>query len=579
MDLTSLFDMPESDRDTEIPGQRPQSRGRKLVFSKGFIDTRVGILARATSAQNMSLILLGTKQKTQWALFCGVLLLFAGLLIASLLYERQRVTVEQFERLASKTRVVEENMVRQLAGVDALLKAALQGAPAFSPTSGNRGAADPFLGYLASSSVGVRTVFLLDSEGRVVAASRDQLVGVDFSAREYFTTPKQFPAPDVLYLSQPFRTILGVYSMNAVRVLVNAQGKVEQMAAATLDPEFFEVLLSSVIFEPDVQVALTYIDGSLFLHNPPHPEWIGKNLRQANSLFSRHVESGSVATVMAGTTVIGTEMWMAQRTIAAQELNMAGALVVGVGRDPAVALAPWRTLVAAAVVIWALVATLSGFALVLFQRYQGKEDERLAQADALRRQAEEETRQLAYYDALTALPNRRLLSDRMMQMQSASRRHRRLSALVFLDLDGFKQLNDSLGHDAGDLLLKEVGRRLTDQIRQEDTASRWAGDEFAVALADLGTDAKEAGERAMAVAQKILTSLAQPYDLAGIPYRCTASAGVALFGSAREPLEAVFKRADEAMYRAKTSGRNKCNLFVYPDLAQEIRANGTDSSV
>lgn len=501
------------------------------------------------------------KQLRQWSLLLGVLTLFAALLVITLYLEHKRVVDEQFDRLTSKATVIDQNMMRQLAGVDAVLKSALAGYPMFSRIGDQSGNADPFLSFLANSAAGVRTVFLLDTQGDVLAASRPGLAGRNFSKREYFTTPSQFPAPDVLYLSQPFTTVLGVYSMNAVRVATNAQGKMERLAAVTLDPEFFVVLLSSVRFEPDVVVTLAHEGGALVLRYPPAPELLGTNLRTTGSLFSRHVRSSAPATVLMGSSVNGQQVWTAQRNITAPQLNMVGSLVVAVQRDPSVVLAPWRNLVATAVSLWLVVAMLSSLALFWFHFYQRLEDERLAEADSLRRQAEDETRRQAYTDVLTGLPNRRQLFDRMMQMHSSSRRHQRFSALVFLDLDGFKQLNDSLGHEAGDLLLKEVAKRLDEQIRQEDMAARWAGDEFVVALSELSGDKEEAGARAMAVAEKVLASLAEPYNLKGVPYRCTASAGVTLFGTGSEPMEVTVRRADMAMYQAKAAGRNRASLF------------------
>lgn len=501
------------------------------------------------------------KHHKQWALLLGVLMLFAALLTVALYLERKRVVTEQFDRLASKAKVIDQNMTRQLAGVNAVLKSALAGFPMFSRNGDKSGEADPFLSLLANSAAGVRTVFLLDSSGNILAGSRPDLVGRNFSHREYFTTPSQFPASDVLYLSQPFNTVFGVYSMNAVRVEMNAAGKVERLAAVTLDPEFFEVLLSSVRFEPDVAVTLIHQGGALVLRYPPQPELLGTNLRTADSLFSRHIESGATETVLEGPFGNGHPVWMAQRSITGSQLNMVGSLVVSVQRDPSVVLAPWRNLVATATTLWLVVAMLASLALFWFHFYQRLEDERLAEADSLRRQAEDETRRQAYTDVLTGLPNRRQLFDRMMQMHSSSRRHKRFSALVFLDLDGFKQLNDTLGHEAGDLLLKEVAKRLTEQIRQEDMAARWAGDEFVIAVSELSGDREEAGARAMAVAAKVLASLAEPYSLSGISYRCTASAGVALFGTGSEPTEVTVRRADMAMYQAKAAGRNRASIF------------------
>lgn len=175
---------------------------------------------------------------------------------------------------------------------------------------------------------------------------------------------------------------------------------------------------------------------------------------------------------------------------------------------------------------------------------------------------EEEIRQLAYYDALTHLPNRRLLHDRLGRILAALRRNGQHGALMFLDLDNFKPLNDTHGHEIGDLLLVEAARRLSDCVRDTDTVARFGGDEFVVLLGALDGDAILARGQAERVAAKIRERLGQAYrltcggDEAVVEHVCSASIGVALFdGSA--VAETALRRADSAMYRAKESGRNR----------------------
>ncbi len=187
------------------------------------------------------------------------------------------------------------------------------------------------------------------------------------------------------------------------------------------------------------------------------------------------------------------------------------------------------------------------------------------------RLASAEIESLAFYDPLTHLPNRRLLVDRLEQAMAASARHGREGALLFIDLDHFKTLNDTLGHDIGDLLLQQVARRLSSCVREGDTVARLGGDEFVVMLADLSEQAVDAATQAEAVARKILVSLNLPYQLAGHDYRSTPSIGVALFSGHQVALEEVLKQADIAMYQAKRAGRNTLRLFD-PAMQQAITA-------
>ena len=178
-----------------------------------------------------------------------------------------------------------------------------------------------------------------------------------------------------------------------------------------------------------------------------------------------------------------------------------------------------------------------------------------------RKAAEAQIQHLAFFDSLTGLPNRRLLMDRLKQAMTNSQRRQRRAALLFVDLDNFKTLNDSLGHDKGDLLLQEVGKRLTTCIREGDTVARLGGDEFVVMLEDLSFDEKEAALRAEAIGEKVRATLNQNYLLGSYSHRSTPSIGITLFGSASESIEEPLKRADLAMYQAKAAGRNTLRFF------------------
>ena len=179
----------------------------------------------------------------------------------------------------------------------------------------------------------------------------------------------------------------------------------------------------------------------------------------------------------------------------------------------------------------------------------------------LRNAAEAEINHLAFYDVLTRLPNRRLLIDRLNHALSAGARLGRGGALLFLDLDHFKTLNDTLGHDVGDLLLRQVADRLTDCVREGDTVARLGGDEFVVMLEDLSKHPLEAAAQAEVIANKILISISQPYQLSANAYQTTASIGVVLFSENEHSQDVLLKHADIAMYQAKKMGRNTLCFF------------------
>jgi diguanylate cyclase (GGDEF)-like protein/PAS domain S-box-containing protein len=178
-----------------------------------------------------------------------------------------------------------------------------------------------------------------------------------------------------------------------------------------------------------------------------------------------------------------------------------------------------------------------------------------------RLQDHERIRELAFHDQLTGLPNRTLLLDRLKQVKTVSGRTGNFGALLFIDMDYFKTLNDTMGHDVGDVLLKEVANRLFQCVRTGDTVARLGGDEFMVVLSCLSNDAAEAAADTQDVASKILTQLNAPYQLDHIVYRCSASIGVTLFLADSVSREELMKQADLAMYRAKEAGRNRVRFF------------------
>jgi diguanylate cyclase (GGDEF)-like protein/PAS domain S-box-containing protein len=186
-------------------------------------------------------------------------------------------------------------------------------------------------------------------------------------------------------------------------------------------------------------------------------------------------------------------------------------------------------------------------------------------SDITQRKAnEQEIMNLAFYDPLTGLPNRRLLNERLMHAMAASKRNGHYGALMFMDMDKFKQLNDTHGHSMGDLLLIEVAHRISGCVREADTVARFGGDEFVVMLSDLDADREKSIAQAEVAAEKIRAVLAQPYVLTmvhgskatKVEHQCSSSIGVVLFSGQAASPEEILKWADIAMYQAKSDGRN-----------------------
>jgi diguanylate cyclase (GGDEF)-like protein/PAS domain S-box-containing protein len=191
-----------------------------------------------------------------------------------------------------------------------------------------------------------------------------------------------------------------------------------------------------------------------------------------------------------------------------------------------------------------------------------------------RKAAEEEIQHLAFYDPLTNLPNRRLLMDRLQHATASSARSGRSGALLFIDLDHFKTLNDTLGHQIGDVLLQQVAQRLVACVREGDTVARLGGDEFMLILEDLNEQVDEAAAQTEIIGEKVLVTLSKPYLLAAHECRSTSSIGATLFKGHESTLEELMKQADIAMYQSKKSGRNTLRFFD-PAMQASINAHAT----
>ena len=231
------------------------------------------------------------------------------------------------------------------------------------------------------------------------------------------------------------------------------------------------------------------------------------------------------------------------------------------------ALQSWRTqrnfIVGAALTFVLLILAACAFAINYLAR--------LAEARRNLAESKAEVEHLAFFDPLTGLPNRRLLMDRLQKTLESNTRNGQFGALLFLDLDRFKTLNDTMGHDVGDDLLNQVAQRLTATVRNKDTVSRLGGDEFVVMLTDLSTDSHRAVAIARRVAQKVLLSLNEPYQLGGHKHLSTPSIGATIFGSQVQSPTDVLKQADIAMYQVKAKGRNAF-CFFDPKMQADITA-------
>jgi diguanylate cyclase (GGDEF)-like protein/PAS domain S-box-containing protein len=196
-----------------------------------------------------------------------------------------------------------------------------------------------------------------------------------------------------------------------------------------------------------------------------------------------------------------------------------------------------------------------------------------------RKVAEDRIAELAFFDPLTNLPNRTLLKDRLKQAMTASNRSGKFGAVLFLDLDHFKTLNNSMGHEKGDLLLQQVAQRLASIVREGDTVARLGGDEFVIVLVNLGETAEDAAKQTEITGRKMLAEVNQKYQLGDFDHNCTASIGATLFKGHETTIDDSLKQADMAMYKSKSSGRNAFHFFDYAMEASVIARVALESAL
>ncbi len=614
------------------------------------------------------------QHRIQWLLVVLLLALLGAALAYLVLDERQRLLQREGKRLMDQARVVEENIGHQLIGASAALDSVRKDMAYFATAEG-QGAASRHLAALSAAMPGVRTMLVADTQRTILASNREELLGGQVRERSYFGAAKSHPQLDTLYVSEPYTTTLKVFSLNLDKIWTDARGNFAGIVIATLDPDYFAVMLRSVLYAPDMRAALAHWDGKILMAMPQQPGTEGKNLAVPGSMFSRHRDSGKTENLMTGIVYsTGEERMMAIRTIAPQAIGMDKPLVLAVSREMGALLLPWRSTALLYGQMYGLLALLLLVSVYLSQRKQmallaltkareketaeqaqrmdlalagadlglwdvdlvtdkrevnaraqemigltandavedvvdwharvhpddlpalraaridheagrtqalvidfrvrhsdghwvwihsrGKVTQRDENGRALRmtgtyldvteqKLAQAQIRELAFLDPLTHLPNRRLLMDRLGQARLASARSHLFGVVMLFDLDGFKWVNDKLGHDMGDLLLQQLAGRLLACVRLSDTVARLGGDEFVVLIQNLGATWPEAQDQAHGLAAKIEAALRPPFALGEHQHTIGASVGFALFSGEDQAIDSLFKEADQAMYAAK----------------------------
>ena len=612
----------------------------------------------------------------EWLVYAFGLTLLVSLYAYAAYHDRQLIRESEARRLHSHTRIIHDVVRHELLSISQTLAHLRKD---WSPTIRRAPEANDRLRAFTQALRSVRTLVITDASGRVLAANRDTLLDRDVRHRHYFQAPRQTPHAGTLYLSPPFQTDLGAWTMTLSCAILDRQGRFAGVIAAALDPDSFRVLLNAVRDEADVFSGLAHGSGILYMTDPHRPGLIGKNLNVPGSLFRQHMASGEDAAMLTGTvTATGEARFMAHRTLRPASVNMDHPLVIAVSRDLDAMYAGWRrdcwryglTLGALAILVALMLAAaqlrrrtvnaaLSASARQLqearvhlerfftvapdllcivdeaghfmelnpawesvlgypltemkhahFMDFVHPDDQPATRAavDALakgeatqgfinryrhrdghyrhiewhassygaltyasardvteRVQSEEALQHQAFYDKLTNLPNRALLIERLQLEMTHARRDQSLLALLFVDLNKFKPVNDQHGHRVGDWLLHAVARRIERCIRESDTAARIGGDEFVILLPRIALPSKAVG-----IAETLSHVIAQPFLTPDtLVLDIAASIGIALYPDHASNAQDLLEAGDEAMYRAKQSGTGRVVIYESPDSRSE----------
>ncbi len=280
---------------------------------------------------------------TQWLMLGILLLVFGGLLAYSLAQEHQRIEAKERERLANHAQILEKNLAPQIFSAKRAIEGILADLPLWRKEKDGLKRANQRLNVISDTLTGIRTLLIIDAEGKVIACNREEVIGLNVAQREYFQTPFKNPNPNTLYVSPPFKTVLGNFLISLTRIVTGPNGEFAGVVNASVEPEYFKALLDSVRYTPDTLTFIAHGDGQLFMTMPEHHDLAGKNLAKPGTFFSRHRDSGLSSNVFTGLAYVSGEPRMiALRTLQPVAMAMDKPLVLAVARDLPAIFAVWR---------------------------------------------------------------------------------------------------------------------------------------------------------------------------------------------------------------------------------------------
>lgn len=377
-----------------------------------------------------------------WRILVFALIVVGGTIVYHIYDDYHNITGIEHDRLTAQARVIDRNMTSQLEAVNLALTGVLKNMPYWLGLSG-RDLVNRRLQELCDAMPGVRTILITGPEGIVLASNREEIVGKNLGYRDYFRTPLRSQDTTRLYISAPFRSLLGTFVINVTRIIPGPGGEFSGIVSASLDPEYFKILMSSVLYAPDMWSALAHADGILFLMTPEQEGQVGKDLSVSDSFFTRHKKSGKTENVLTGMAHATSEKrMMAFHTFNPPALHLDKPLYVAVSRDLNVIYSDWRVSFTIQGVLFTIMALAMSIGLYVYQRRQRNFDM-------------QERRSVEAF---------RALSEELERFFDMS-----LDLLCIADIDGrFRKLNRAWEETLGYTIEELEGESFLDYVHKED---------------------------------------------------------------------------------------------------------------
>lgn len=472
-----------------------------------------------------------------------VCLLFAGIWTYQLLQGKERAIARAKSNTANLVHIIEEANNRTLQAIDLTLNNIATGIKRGRWTEGYD--ANRYLQSLLSESPQVREVAFADRTGKITVTSRGEVVGTLSIADEtYFTQALEGTLPP-LFISSPRPGRLlgdvshtGQWHLIMARTVYNDDGYFAGVALAVINPSFFQELIHALNIGEKGYVAYYRYDGILLMTSDSTSLDQGDTNPASDLIFSQYLPKKEWGTFTFTKNVDNPSTY-----IISYRATSRWPILVAVGLNQDEVLTPWlREVRDFSVLIVVSILILLGLAVIVFSQHLAKERMALKLIEA-------------HHDALTGLPSLRLCLDRLSNALIRAKRERDLLAVFFIDLDGFKSINDNYGHEAGDYVLQEIAKRLNLCVRQMDTVGRIGGDEFLIILPKINDIAIV--ER---IGTSVITSVKKPIHWKEEQVSVGASVGIAIHPRDSDETEQLIKKADQAMYEAKRNGKNQYAL-------------------